>query len=122
MVEQKCAYLDADGRDPHSTHVFAVDPSHQTIVACARIVPPGLRFADISIGRVVTAAAIRGQGVGRELMQRSLLHLKQQQASVVRISAQKYLEGFYSSLGFKTDSAVYLEDGIEHVEMRCDLR
>ena len=35
----------------------------------------------------------------------------------IRISAQKYLLKFYESLGFEIVSEVYLEDGIEHVEM-----
>ena len=35
----------------------------------------------------------------------------------IRIGAQAYLEAFYVDLGFVTDSAVYVEDGIPHIKM-----
>lgn len=35
----------------------------------------------------------------------------------IRISAQAYLLKFYNSLGFEPVSDIYLEDGIEHMEM-----
>jgi len=37
--------------------------------------------------------------------------------TVIRISAQKYLLKFYSSLGFVQEGEEYLEDGIPHVAM-----
>jgi len=36
----------------------------------------------------------------------------------VELSAQAYATQFYESLGFETVSGEYLEDGIEHVDMR----
>jgi ElaA protein len=35
----------------------------------------------------------------------------------IRISAQQYLEKFYSEFGFETVSDPYDEDGIPHIEM-----
>jgi ElaA protein len=35
----------------------------------------------------------------------------------IRIGAQLYLKKFYASLGFEAQGDIYLEDGIEHVEM-----
>lgn len=35
----------------------------------------------------------------------------------IRIGAQLYLKKFYESLNFKQSSEIYLEDGIEHIEM-----
>jgi ElaA protein len=35
----------------------------------------------------------------------------------IRIGAQLYLKNFYGSLGFECQGVVYLEDGIEHIEM-----
>ena len=34
------------------------------------------------------------------------------------ISAQLYLEKFYTNLGFKTEGEPYLEDDIPHIKMR----
>jgi ElaA protein len=35
----------------------------------------------------------------------------------IKIGAQLYLTEFYESLGFVQSGDVYLEDGIEHIEM-----
>jgi len=35
----------------------------------------------------------------------------------IRIGAQLYLQKFYESFGFKTDSEIYLEDNIPHILM-----
>jgi ElaA protein len=112
VVEQTCAYLDADGADAPSRHLWA---EHRgDIVAYARIVPAGLRFAELSIGRVITAPETRGTGLGRELMRRAIATCG---AVPIRLSAQAHLERFYSELGFVRASDVYDEDGIPHIEM-----
>ena len=131
VVEQTCAYLDADGRDPECHHLWAEtggaahsEPAGEVNadprpLAYLRIVPAGQRSAEVSIGRVVVAPAARGTGLGRELMQRGLALVRQQQGSVpVRISAQAHLERFYTELGFVRTSANFDEDGIPHVEMQ----
>ena len=88
------------------------------LVACARLVPPGLAFAEASIGRVVTAPQARAQGLGHALMRESLRLLTQLWGpQPVRIGAQAHLQDFYRRHGFVTDSAPYDEDGIAHVEM-----
>jgi ElaA protein len=35
----------------------------------------------------------------------------------VKVSAQQHLEKFYGSLGFTRVGAMYMEDGIPHVDM-----
>jgi len=35
----------------------------------------------------------------------------------IRIGAQYYLKKFYESFGFRQMGEIYLEDGIEHIEM-----
>jgi ElaA protein len=113
VVEQKCAYQDADGVDPQSRHVWAEDDKH-AIHAYLRIVPAGAKFAEVSIGRVVIAPEARGTGLGKTLMRHGLAIA----GSVpVRIGAQAHLEKFYTELGFVRASAPYDEDGIPHIEM-----
>ena len=116
VVEQDCVFLDIDGVDPQCWHL--VGYRGKTLVACARLVPPGTKFAEPSIGRVVTTSAARGTGLGRELMREALAQaeaLWPRQA--IRIGAQRHLERFYASLGFVTASEPYDEDGILHIEM-----
>jgi ElaA protein len=112
VVEQKCAYLDADGADAASRHLWAEQRGE--IVAYVRIVPAGEKFAEVSIGRVITAPETRGTGLGRELMRRAIAASG---AVPIRIGAQAHLERFYGELGFVRASDVYDEDGIPHIEM-----
>ena len=111
VVEQRCVYQDADGLVLVSRHLWAARPA---IAAYLRIVPAGAKFAEVSIGRVVTAPAARGTGLGRELMKRGIAAAGN---VAIRISAQAYLEKFYTELGFTRASDVYDEDGIPHIEM-----
>ena len=117
-IEQQCAYLDADGLDPESLHLCAWSPSHQTPLAYARVVPPGLKYTEPSIGRVITTAAARGTGLGRELVRRAIALTQQAfPHQGIRISAQTRLEAFYAEVGFVAVAAPYMEDGIPHTEM-----
>jgi len=117
VVEQDCPYQDLDGLDDVALHLvgWAGDGA---VVAYARILPPGTRFEQPSIGRVLTSLPGRRCGLGRELMRRAIDVVGERYPGhSVRISAQCYLQRFYSELGFAVDSAPYREDGIPHVEM-----
>ncbi len=117
VVEQKCAYLDADGRDKSALHVLGVDQG--TLVAYLRILPRGVRFAEPSIGRVCVHEVYRGSGLGRALVREGLdaLFSAEGQPVAVALSAQAHLEPFYESLGWSRTSNVYDEDGIPHLDM-----
>lgn len=118
VIEQACAYLDADGADPQCWHLAAWSEAPGGPLAYARIVPPGLKYAEASIGRVITSAAARGTGLGRELVRRAV-----HEAGALfpghglRISAQAHLQRFYGAFGFVPVGAEYLEDDIPHIEM-----
>jgi ElaA protein len=117
-VEQDCAFLDADGHDEVAHHLAAWLPGEFEPVAYARLLPPGAKYAEASIGRVLTNVELRGRGLGRELMTRALaLVAAIWPVSGVRISAQTRLEAFYASLGFVAVGPPYLEDGVDHTEM-----
>jgi ElaA protein len=117
-VEQACAYLDADGCDEVSRHLAAWSTQHRVPIAYARVVEPGVKYAEPSIGRVVTAACARGTGLGRELMRRAIAHCGEEFTGCgIRISAQDRLRRFYEELGFAAVGTPYAEDGIPHLEM-----
>lgn len=116
VVEQACAYQDLDGYDARAAHLVAW--RNDAVAAYCRVFPPGVKYAEASIGRVLTTAAFRRTGVGRQLVARALAQLDAlHPGRGTRISAQAYLERFYASFGFETVSAPYLEDDIPHVEM-----
>lgn len=115
-VEQDCVYNDLDGLDKHAVHQFIRKKGE--IVAYSRLLQPGTRFPDYSIGRVVVKQSERGTGLGIEMMNEALTFIiKEWKAEKIKISAQKYLRKFYENLGFKVVSNEYLEDGIPHFGM-----
>jgi ElaA protein len=118
VIEQTCFYQDIDGVDDKSFHLMGLDIETNKIVAYSRIVNPGISYKEPSIGRVITVKSHRKLGLGRELMLEATEFTENEyKGQGIRISGQKYLEEFYNDLGFKTVSDIYLEDGIEHVEM-----
>ena len=120
VVEQNCPFLDADDVDQHCLHLsgWQLRDTTKALAAYARLVPPKLKYVEPSIGRVITAPEFRGQGLGKELMQRAVQAMdKLYPGLAIRIGAQQYLERFYSAFGFVTASPTYIEDGIPHVEM-----
>lgn len=118
IVEQQCAYLDADDKDQQAYHLMGYVATENRLIAYTRLLPPGSRFQEMSIGRVVVHPDYRSKGLGTLLMQKSIATIQLLYGEgPIRIGAQQYLESFYQSLGFVTCSATYLEDGIPHVEM-----
>ena len=117
-VEQDCAYLDADGHDENAWHVAAWASGERVPRAYARLIPPGIKYDEPSIGRVITTSAARGTGLGRELVRRAVaLSHEVFPGQGIRISAQSRLEAFYEEAGFLVEGEPYMEDGIPHTEM-----
>jgi ElaA protein len=117
VVEQDCVFPDMDGRDPACEHLCGWDDAGN-LLAYLRLVPPGVRTPEVSLGRVVVAASARGRGLGRAVMREGLKGCGARfPGAPVKVSAQQHLEKFYNGLGFRTMSAPYDEDGILHVDM-----
>ena len=116
VVEQQCAYQDADNKDPLCHHLMGW--INGKLVAYTRLVPPEISYAESSIGRVVSSPSIRRTGIGKILMTKSIEALKSLYPGIpIKIGAQLYLKEFYESFSFMQTSEPYLEDGIPHIEM-----
>jgi ElaA protein len=115
VVEQDCVYQDIDGKDDKATHVLGMHENR--VVAYARIFAPGDFVAHSSIGRVVVHPEMRSRKLGKELMNYCIHFCKSQKWTHIAISAQCYLDRFYTELGFVHTGKEYLEDGIPHQEM-----
>jgi len=119
VVEEHCAYSELEEYDRHSEtrHLSGRNGSGQ-LLAYARILPPGLRYSEVNLGRFVVRADSRKQGIGHQLLQAALQEiLCCWPGLAIKISAQDYLQAFYEQYGFVRMSEVYLEDGIPHIEM-----
>ena len=116
VVEQTCIFLDLDDKDQQCYHVLFYDD--QTIVASSRLVPQGVSYPEMSIGRIVTSMAVRGTGVGKLLVDYSIEECRRLFGEgPIKIGAQLYAKKFYESFGFVQSSDVYDEDGIDHIKM-----
>jgi ElaA protein len=116
IVEQDCPYHDIDSNDQDAVHIFLEDKGQ--VICYLRILNKGVRFDEVSVGRVITRVAYRRRGYGDELMERAIDYIEKVMGETkIRISAQAYLGKFYGDLGFVRVSDVYLEDGIDHYEM-----
>lgn len=120
VVEQDCPYLDTDDKDQLAHHVSFFKDNN--LVAYTRLLPKGVSYENYcSIGRVVNSAAVRGQGIGKELMEYSIQNCQNLYPKTpIKISAQVYLLKFYNELGFQETGDRYLEDGIPHCGMILD--
>ena len=116
VVEQNCVYQDADNKDIYCHHLMLYD--NNQLIAYARLVPPGISYNEMSVGRVVTAKESRNKGAGKELMTLAVQYCRKIFGDgPIRIGAQHYLKDFYTELGFTPTGGIYDEDGIDHIEM-----
>jgi len=117
FVLEQGAYLDPDGVDRDCWHLLGRDDAG-VLHAYLRVVDPGVKYAEPSIGRVITSPERRGSGLGRQLMHEGLQRCQAvHPGSAIRIGAQARLRHFYGTLGFEPVGESYLEDNIPHLEM-----
>lgn len=116
VVEQNCVYQDADNKDPHCHHLMIWD--EQKLIAYSRLLPQGLAYEQVSIGRVISSPSYRNTGAGKLLIAKAIDACHELFGEgPIKIGAQLYLRKFYESFGFVKTSEMYLEDNIEHIEM-----
>lgn len=119
VVEQNCPYAELDGNDKIAYHFFAyAEENPDRILAYTRIFKPGDYYKKAAIGRVVVHPDYRKDGLGYELMVKSISQIKKLfNTDEIKIGAQTYLKKFYNSLGFIKQGEDYIEDGIPHIYM-----
>jgi ElaA protein len=124
VVEQRCPFLDLDGADAEASHLlgWTDDPAGGPLSAptrgCTRRASSTRRRRSGASSRTRRCAA--AAPAGRSCARRSTGSWTPGAlvpGAPVRIGAQLYLERFYEGFGFQRASAVYDEDGIDHVEM-----
>ncbi len=114
VVEQNCVYQDIDGTDPHGYHLYLKDDDG--IVAYLRVLPAGVRYDEVSLGRVVSAK--RRRGYATRLLREGIRVAREKfGGSRIVIGAQKYARALYEGVGFVQFGDDYLEDGIPHIHM-----
>ncbi|QMV73882.1 GNAT family N-acetyltransferase [Comamonas piscis] len=117
FIAEQVAFQDLDYKDQSAWHLLGRDPQG-VLQAYVRVLPPGLPYAEPSIGRVAVMQAMRGTGAGWELMRHAMAETDRLwPGTAIRIGAQAYLQKFYEGCGFEVVSEPYMEDGIPHLTM-----
>ena len=120
VKEQKVPIeLELDDKDysDNTIHIGYFDDDK--LIGIARLID--LDKDVIHIGRVVIDKKYRGQGIGRELIIGCETTAKDilKREVTIELSAQIQAEKFYESLGYnRVNDKIYLDAGIEHVDMR----
>ena len=109
--------LDEKDNSENTVHVGFFD--NNKLIGVARLID--LDKDVIHIGRVAIDKDYRGKGIGRKLIVGCENIAKQilKKEVIIELSAQIQAEKFYESLGYnRVNDMIYLDAGIEHVDMR----
>ena len=117
IEEQGISFEDeVDGKDPTAIHLLASNDGQP--VGTARLL---LSDGVGKIGRVAVLKEARGRGLGRDLVLFAVEELRRQGARQATLGAQTHALGFYEALGFTAVGPEFLDAGMPHREMVCDL-
>lgn len=115
VVEQQVPReLEWDQLDAASVHALAYSPDKRPI-GTGRLLPDG------HIGRMAVLQAERGHGVGAAILHALMRAARERGDAAVILHAQTHAAGFYQKFGFERFGEEFLEAGISHVAMRCNL-
>ena len=120
VKEQKVPIeLELDEKDYSENTVHIGYFNNDKLIGVARLIDMDKDV--IHIGRVVIDKEYRGQGIGRELIigcENTAKNILKREI-IIELSAQIQAEKFYESLGYnRVNDKIYLDAGIEHVDMR----
>ena len=123
VKEQKVPMeLEFDEKDNSENTVHIGFFDNNKLIGVARLID--LDKDVIHIGRVVIDKEYRGKGIGRELII-GCENIAQQilkRKIIIELSAQIQSENFYKSLGYnRVNDIIYLDAGIEHVDMMKEI-
>lgn len=117
VVEQACPYAEIDGRDlePTTVHWWLAEPADNRAGVAAYLRTLVEPDGTVRVGRVVTRADHRNQGLSARLITAALVEVGHQETV---LAAQSHLRSFYQRFGYAVSGDEFLEDGIPHLPMR----
>ena len=111
--------LELDEKDHSENTVHIGYFSDDKLIGVARLIDLDKNI--IHIGRVAIDKDYRGKGIGRDLIigcENTAKEILKREVTI-ELSAQIQAEKFYESLGYnRVNDTIYLDAGIEHVDMR----
>ena len=104
-----------DPYDDRAVHMVGVDGSGTVIATCRLLL---FDDGECRLGRMVVAAERRGEGVGRDLLVAARDEAVSRGAHQIVLHAQTRAEPFYARSGYAPEGNRFMEEGIEHIQMR----
>jgi len=101
--------LEVDGLDPKCLHALAFE--EEKPIATGRLLEDG------HIGRVAVLKPYRNRGIGIAIMKTLIEAARERSLATVCLSSQTHAIAFYERLGFKAQGEIYLDAGIDHIDM-----
>lgn len=116
--------LERDDEDARAFHVLAYDGGHAIgtgrLFVCKEP-PQGEHGRWGQVGRMAVLATWRRRGVGRAMLAFLEEEARRRHLDGLMLHAQLTARDFYRSLGYHAAGPIFVEAGIEHVEMRKPL-
>ena len=107
--------LELDEWDACSDHALAY-------AADGRAVGTGRLLPDGHIGRMAVLMDWRGRGAGAALLKELMDLARRRGHRRARLNAQTSATGFYRRYGFETVGIEFMDAGIAHIAMQCQLK
>ena len=101
-----------DGQDEEAIHVVAVEDGRVT-GTCRLVVRDGVA----RLGRMAVEPALRGRGLGAQLLEEGERAAAAAGAERVRLHAQASAVSLYARGGYEQEGEPFVEEGIDHVTM-----
>jgi YbgC/YbaW family acyl-CoA thioester hydrolase len=112
------AELEWDEADAEAVHAVAYNRLGQA-VATGRLLPASEGVA--KVGRMAVHQALRGCGVGEQVLRALAAQAQQRGDRAIELHAQRSASAFYARLGFQPQGEAYEEAGIPHITMTSAL-
>jgi YbgC/YbaW family acyl-CoA thioester hydrolase len=112
------AELEWDEADADAIHAVAYNRLGQA-VATGRLLPASGGIA--KIGRMAVHQALRGGGLGEQVLRALAAQAQQRGDRAIELHAQRTARAFYARLGFAPQGEPYEEAGIPHITMTSAL-
>jgi predicted GNAT family N-acyltransferase len=104
------ATMEYDEFDPMAEHAVVRNEA-QEVVATGRLLSDG------RIGRVAVRRDLRGEGLGKRVMQALIDHAQRHGVAGLHLHARCDASDFYRQFGFEESGQAFLEVGIRHILM-----
>ena len=104
--------LELDEYDDTALHVIGLHDN--IVIGCGRIVFEG---NEAKIGRVAVRKDYRNKRAGYQLMIKMMDISKDKGVKIISLHSQVQVVPFYEKLGFKKEGEIFLDAGIEHINM-----